>query len=215
MRILVVEDEPRIAADVTSALTGAGYVVTTGAVAPGHEPILYAIANNGPLNLYAGYARDKKWLTVSTGIGARTAGPADVSVVTGRVLTGLDRDEEDSVLFVVGIGSTESEAVAAMQELAAGDPTGVVTDERTAAAMLGALAPNPATLVARVAIDLRAGGSLALYDALGRLVADLTDRLPAGGAGMVTIDAAGLAPGVYVLRASDGRGSVSRRLVVR
>ena len=199
-------------------VSGAGYVVASGAVARGRAPIHYAIENDGDLNLYVGFNREKKWHTLSNGIGERDAGPTDVSLVTGRVLAGLERDEEDTVLFVVGIGQSETEAVAGMQAIAAGAPGGAYDDADALGpmlgAMLGASRPNPATLHARVSVDLRRGATLGLFDAMGRRVADLTASIPPDGSGDVAIDVSALEPGVYVLRAADARGSVGHPLVI-
>jgi serine protease len=211
---IVTREDVTARVPVYAVISGEGYVVASGAIAPDRAPILYAIENGGTLNIFDGFPRDKKWFTLSNGIGARSAGPADISLVVGRVLTDLDRDEEDTVLFVVGIARLESEAVAAMQELA-GAPTSGVDDEFSAVTgMLGAARPNPASIVARVAVDVRSGATFGLYDALGRIVLDLTERIPSGGSGDVVIDTRTVAPGVYLLRAADGRGAATAPLVI-
>lgn len=197
-----------------AVVSGEGYHVATGAIAHDSHPILYAIDNAGELNLYQNFNHAKKWHTLSNGIGARSVGPADVSIVTGRVLTNLERDQEDTVLFVTGIGRSSSEAVAAMQAIAAVRTSAVASTARVAT-MLGAPRPNPASLIVRVDVALRSDGRLVLYDALGRMVADLTHMVPAGGVGSVSVDASSLETGMYVLRASDNRGSVSAPLIVQ
>ena len=92
--------------------------------------------------------------------------------------------------------------------VAAGDPPA----RRPALELVG---PNPVRSVARFRVDLEGGASLAVYDVLGRRVADL-----AGGSerGVLEVawDAAGAAPGVYtaVLRSRAGLEAV-RLTVVR
>lgn len=219
---IVTRDDASALVPLYAVISGSGFVVASGAVARDRAPIHYAIENGGALNLYAGFDRQKKWRTLSNGVAAREAGPADVSLVSGRVLTGLELDDEDTVLFVVGIGRTESEAVAGMQAIAIGEPSGIVTNERNDGRgtervdenLLGAVRPNPASLIVRISVDLRAGGSLGLYDAMGGLVADLTGHIPDDGSGEVAIDATALPAGVYVVRATDARGSTMRRVSI-
>ena len=58
---------------------------------------------------------------------------------------------------------------------------------------------------------------MALYDALGRQVLDLYDATPAANSTVeIEVDAARLAPGVYVLRVTgDGIAATRRMSVVR
>jgi hypothetical protein len=197
-----------------AVVSGQGYFVASGAVARDRAPVLYAIENDKGLNLYDGFSRDEKWVTLANGIASRTAGPTDVSLVTGRVLTALERDEEDTVLFVVGFGRNESEAVAALQALAGLDISSADEERARVTGMLGAARPNPARLEARIAVDLRGAASLGVYDALGRLVVDLTDAIPAGGTGELRVALDGLPAGAYIVRARDDRGAASTPLVV-
>ncbi|MBC8145789.1 MAG: T9SS type A sorting domain-containing protein, partial [bacterium] len=210
---IVTRDDAQARVPLYAVVSGQGYFVSSGAVAPDRAPILFAIENGGTLNIYQNFNHAKKYHTLSNGVGARTAGPADVSLVTGRVLTSLERDDEDTVLFVVGIGTTESEAVAGMQAIA--DLPSGIGDERTpGGAAILSLIPNPAITNVRIAIEVRDDATLALYDALGGLVVDLTNQIPHGGSGFITFDASHLATGIYVMRASDTRGVASQSLVI-
>lgn len=89
---------------------------------------------------------------------------------------------------------------------------GTPVDPGPAAAPALRVAPNPASQVWRVALPADPAERVGVVvDALGRRVA--TVRVPAG-ATAVDVPAAGLAPGVYGLRISAGRGRpVSARLV--
>ena len=70
-----------------SATSSSGYYLTHGVAGPVAHPIFYAIRNDTlPLLLYKGFGSDKKWLTVSNGIGSRSAGPTEARVWTQRLL---------------------------------------------------------------------------------------------------------------------------------
>lgn len=80
---------------------------------------------------------------------------------------------------------------------------------------LGVPAPNPVTSRARLAVRVAEAGPVrvAAYDALGREVAVLHDGVLAAGEHEVRFDAAGLAPGPYVVRASTAGGRAAARTV--
>ena len=76
--------------------------------------------------------------------------------------------------------------------------------------------PNPARERTTLLPAVRTPGpvEVALYDALGRRVARLHDGPLVSGAHVLPLDARGLAPGVYLVRASGEAGAVSRSLTV-
>ena len=75
--------------------------------------------------------------------------------------------------------------------------------------------PNPSAGTATVAFSAVGTARLELYDALGRRLAVLHDG-PAGPDTEARLDAAGLAPGVYVVRlTSDGQAASQRFVVAR
>lgn len=94
-----------------------------------------------------------------------------------------------------------------------------VADEpgaETSRLALGAPAPHPVTGTSRLSLTLPAPADarVAVVDVRGREVALLhAGPLPAGTTAL-TVDASGLAPGVYVVRAVAGRDVAVRRLVV-
>ncbi len=87
---------------------------------------------------------------------------------------------------------------------------------------VGAVAPNPARGAARLPLTLDADATVeaAVYDALGRRVAVVSDGPLAAGAHAIPLEAGALAPGVYVVRvvarpAGGGAARVGvRRLTV-
>lgn len=210
---IVTRDEPASRVPLYAVVSGRGYFVATGTVMQDRAAIHYAIDNAGTLNLYQNFNQAKKWHTLSNGVGSRTVGPTDVSIVTGRVLTGLERDDEDTLVFVVGIGKTESEAVTGMQAIAGGTASAISFDA-SHARLIDYIRPNPVLTRAIIDVDLRGDARIALYDALGGLVVDLTDRIPDGGAGSIALDVRGLAAGIYIVRASDERGSMSKSIAI-
>ena len=95
----------------------------------------------------------------------------------------------------------------------------VGTDGAAASGPLALGAPRPHPTSGRTTLELRLGAAgpvhAELLDALGRRVAVLADGAFAAGAHAVELDASGLAPGLYLVRARAAGGSVSRRVVVR
>ncbi len=80
---------------------------------------------------------------------------------------------------------------------------------------LSAPQPNPTGTVARLQLSLDAAQSVRveLFDTLGRLVTTLHDGAASNDL-TVSVDAASLAPGVYVVRAVGERSSATRQLTV-
>ncbi len=78
------------------------------------------------------------------------------------------------------------------------------------------VAPNPIRSAAKVRYEIpaRAAVRLEVYDLTGRLVSRLVDEEQEAGRREVTFDAAGLASGTYVLRATAGTNSETRTLTV-
>ena len=79
-----------------------------------------------------------------------------------------------------------------------------------------AVAPNPVLTAGRVRYEVAASGPvrLALYDLLGREIAVLADGAVAAGAHEATLEAARLAPGVYVLRLAAGAETIRQRVTI-
>jgi hypothetical protein len=97
--------------------------------------------------------------------------------------------------------------------------TGFVADESSPGAptalALG-VAPNPSVGSARVTVDLPEAAvvRVAVLDLLGREVAVLLDGEQSAGTHALPLDAARLAPGVYVVRLVTSSGALVRRLTI-
>jgi hypothetical protein len=81
---------------------------------------------------------------------------------------------------------------------------------------LSAVVPNPAAAAAAftLTLDRAQAVTVAVYDALGRRVALLAEGELAAGPHALALDAAPLAPGAYVVRASGDGFALTRRLTV-
>jgi uncharacterized protein (DUF1501 family) len=93
--------------------------------------------------------------------------------------------------------------------------TGAADDVLAAGAMLSAPSPNPFSARTSIRYRLAEPGParLAVYDGQGRLVATLADGILPAGDGQATLDGAGLAAGLYVVRLETARGVVTKPVV--
>ena len=89
-------------------------------------------------------------------------------------------------------------------------------DDAAAAALGLTVAPNPLRGAATVRFETPVAGpvSVRVYDVTGREVAVLVDRELAAGAATASLDASGLASGVYVVRLQAGETVATTRLSV-
>lgn len=80
---------------------------------------------------------------------------------------------------------------------------------------LSAPRPNPFTSQTRFELSLEESDQItvAVHDALGRRVALLQDGALRGGTYTLTLNANSLPPGLYLIRATDGRGMTATRSV--
>lgn len=178
----------------TGACAGAAVWTEAGAVLAVWEddpftPVLDGMLSGDPITFVA--------YDVSAGSPATSA-----SVRIEAVYGGADGYASDD-LYVVGVRKTGV------------DPGG----EAAGALVLGPSYPNPVSASATtIPMGLGAPGHVTLdvFDALGRHVRRVIDREMAEGAHRVVVDASGLAPGLYVVRAStddavaQGRFTVAR-----
>ena len=75
--------------------------------------------------------------------------------------------------------------------------------------------PNPFATTSRIELTLDEATTLtvAMYDALGRRVALLHEGYARAGTYTLRIEAGDLPPGLYIVRAQDGRGTTATRSV--
>ena len=88
-------------------------------------------------------------------------------------------------------------------------------DDRARTFRLSAPRPNPFGSATRfdVSLDESDEITVAVHDALGRRVALLHDGALRAGSYTLTLNANGLPPGLYLIRATDGRGVTATRSV--
>ncbi|HEX8299421.1 MAG TPA: T9SS type A sorting domain-containing protein [Rubricoccaceae bacterium] len=90
-----------------------------------------------------------------------------------------------------------------------------LVDEMPRAFRLAAPRPNPFSSQTRFELSIDESDELtvAVHDALGRRVALLHDGALRPGTYTLSLNANGLPPGLYLIRASDGRGTTATRSV--
>src|SRR5690606_23019616 len=111
----------------------------------------------------------------------------------------------------------EAEAVAAAVTAPCSTEAAPIAPALTAEALaLPGAYPNPSTGRTTITYDVpkAAAVRLAVYDALGREVAVLVDGEVEAGRHEASLDAATLAPGVYLVRLSAGAFTATRRVTV-
>ena len=180
-------------ADVEDALSGRIAVA---------DPVTGAWVDLGALSGYH-YGTWGSWTTAT---GLSVAGEFAGDVFTGTVTFPEVRGHE---AFAASVTLTKSGSVVNEPAPSGSDPRRVE---------LLAPYPNPARSGSAVTIPLRVieAGSVrvAVYDVLGRELVVLHDGPASAGALPLTLDAAALAPGPYVVRATSGTGVATRTLTV-
>lgn len=90
-----------------------------------------------------------------------------------------------------------------------------LVDETPKPFRLSSARPNPFTSSTRLELSIDAATSLrvAVYDALGREVVKLHEGTLQPGTYSLRLDASNLSPGLYLVRATDGRGATVTRSV--
>ncbi len=183
----------------------------------GGAPAVCCIDNNAPygtpVRLADGFSLAEKFLTLSSGTVQHTIGQVygtDVSQVVGARLAALAPGDSTTVTFAVMAATT----LLQLQETADAAVLAYSTLLPTRPTALGAgfhVYPNPTTGPLRVALPPKFGLSeVRVLNALGQLVL----RQDASGS-LLNLSLAGLAPGLYTLRAQGTAGVLTRAVEVR
>ncbi|GAB3572567.1 hypothetical protein GCM10027345_03940 [Hymenobacter daeguensis] len=185
----------------------------------GGTPAVYSINSSAPagspVRLADGFSLAEKFLTLSSGTAraqrsAGLPGGADVTQVVGTRLARLAPGDSATVAFAVLAAPTLAQLQAAAD--AAATTYATVLPSRPAAALAGfEVYPNPTAGLLRVELP----GSFGLLEirvlnALGQAVL----RQPSTSTS-TSLNLAGLAPGLYLLRAQGQTGAVARPIEVR
>ncbi|MEM6784057.1 MAG: PA domain-containing protein [Bacteroidota bacterium] len=135
-------------------------------------------------------------------------------------------DCDPSICSVPGVFITERSYLSMMANEAARSPititasfvSSTAAEEWTTAGTyrLNSVYPNPVATTAQVGFTLPTAedARVEVFDLLGRRVATLTDGLRAAGEHSVTLDAAGLPSGVYVVRLATPSTTLTERATV-
>ncbi len=120
-----------------------------------------------------------------------------------------------SVRFLFAAALIGLAGLAAPDALAAPVVSLVHTDDTPQPFRLSAPSPNPFTSQTQLqlTVDRATNLSVAVYDALGRRVALIHDGDVRPGTYTLRVDAGNLPPGLYLVRATDGRGQTATRSV--
>ncbi|WP_310393934.1 S8 family peptidase [Hymenobacter sp.] len=179
----------------------------------------YALDNNAPagapVRLLDGFSLAEKFLTLSSGTARaqRSTGlpsGTDVSQVVGTRLAQLAPGDSATVVFAVLAAPTLPQLQAAADAAAQVYATLLPTRPKTAVAGF-AVYPNPTAGPLRVELPTGFGlSAVHVFNTLGQQVL----RKEAGGAS-VGVSLAGLAPGLYTLRAQGTSGVLTRAVEVR
>ena len=139
---------------------------------------------------------------------ALAASPGGRAVVAGTFSNTLDLDPGAGVLPLVSAGA--SDAFFAAYTASGSVATGDAGAPDHAAALTLFVSPNPARSAAALSLSTDAPATVDLFDAAGRLVARLAE---AARSSRIALPA-GLAPGLYVVRATSALGQASARAAV-
>ena len=183
----------------------------------GGAPTVYSIDNNAPagtpVRLADGFSAPEKFLTLSNGTAQRSAGlPAgtDVSQVVGTRLLKLAPGDSTVVTFAMLVAPTLLQLQASADAAVLAYAT-LLPARPLARAETFHLYPNPTTGPVQLELPPHFGlTEVLVLDALGRQVL----RQPAASS-QAAISLAGLAPGLYMVRAIGKNRLLTRTVVLR
>ncbi|OGX88200.1 S8/S53 family peptidase [Hymenobacter glacialis] len=185
----------------------------------GGEPAVYSINNaapvGSPVRFADGFSAAEKFLTLSSGTARaqRSAGlpnGADVSQVVGSRLARLAPGDSTTVVFAVLAASSLPQLQAAAD--AAAQAYSTLLPSRPSVLALGFnVYPNPTTGPLQVELPPQFGlREITIFNTLGQLVGRQT-----GGGSTATLSLAGLASGLYMVRALGARSVLTRAVQLR
>jgi len=184
----------------------------------GGAPAVYSINSSAPvgspIRLADGFSLAEKFLTLSSGTGRthRSAGlpnGADVVQVVGTQLGKLAPGDSITVAFAVLAAPTLAQLQAAA-DAAFLTYTTLLPNRPTARALDFAVYPNPTTGALRMEVAAAFGlRAVRVGNTLGQVVL----RQTANGT-TASLSLAGLAPGIYTVRAEGTAGVLTRTVVV-
>ena len=153
-------------------------------------------------------------VTTSDGLTTVASYDANLSIAGGSAITVLASG------FLTPADDNNGPAFALLAVFANGTtsllPVAVANEETARAAGMDLRVANPIASSTPVTFDAGVAGrvQLEVFDALGRRVLELVNEPVAPGERAVTLDAATLAPGAYVLRLTGESGTLTRTLTV-
>jgi hypothetical protein len=135
------------------------------------------------------------------------------TLVTAGAVEGLFASVEPTTGLTVELDYTATAVTATVLAVTANEPE---AEAPPAGAVLRSVHPNPARTTVTVTFEVPTPGrvGLAVYDLLGREVAELVNGAVSAGRHDVVLDADGLANGVYLVRLVTEDGMFTQRLTI-
>ncbi len=184
----------------------------------------YAIQNDGSdggINVYDGFTKAEKWVSLTNGFNKVTAGLQDVSGVNSAGPFNIPSGAEREIAFIVAGGNSLDivrQAIVLGREKYASLPTGVGEEETTKPISfdLQQNYPNPFNPVTNIKYSIPETGyvTLKVYDIMGQEVSTLINTQMNSGNYEYNFNASKLASGVYFYTLKAGKYSETRKLIL-
>jgi hypothetical protein len=190
-----------------------------------YSPNMYAINNDGTsgsINLYNGFARTDKWLTLSGGILRSTAQPGDVSMVISNGPISINSKETKRIAFALLGGKNLNDLYRGLDSARAmAERINIIKSGYNPPAKQDAIvsiSPNPAfNGSADAIINLSQEGQITLeiYNILGAKVAELPNQSSNFGSNLrIHLPLENLPIGYYFLRLKTQSEDISEPFVI-